>query len=216
MCPFWSTWRRAARVRGASARRRASRRLAGDGVFWDRLRVSGRVCGATCAAPRKNRRRRIGASPSCRRRKLHHHTRRASERWAPATASGVPPTRSATRAAPSRRITGSQKVWLCSSAQQRGDAAPRGRRAGPAAWLQSKTTQQEIRVSWEDVLCEFGCARLSARWSYFVARQRRKDSRMTRTRVFGTSFWPLKWLPWLPSACRRAQGRSRGRSRKLA
>ena len=34
------------------------RRLAGDGVYWDRLRVSGRVRGATCAAPRKNRRRR--------------------------------------------------------------------------------------------------------------------------------------------------------------
>ena len=160
----------------------------GDGVYWDRSRVSGRVCGATCAAPRKNRRRRIDASPSCRRRKLHHHTRRASERWAAATASGVPPTRSATRAAPSRRRTGSQKAWLCSSAQ-RGDAGPRGRRrASPAAWLQSKTTQQEIRVSWEDVLCEFGCARLSARWSYFVARQRRKDSRRLGRGFVGPPF----------------------------
>ena len=56
-CVMASTRRRAARVRGASARRRASRRLAGDGVYWDRLRVGGRVWGATCAAPRKNRRR---------------------------------------------------------------------------------------------------------------------------------------------------------------
>ena len=130
--------------------------------------MGGCVCGATCAAPRKNRRRRIGASPSCRRRKLHHHTRRASERWAAATASGVPPTRSATRAAPSRRRTGSQKAWLCSSAQ-RGDAGPRGRRrASPAAWLQSKTTQQEIRVLSEAVGCEFGRARLSVCEVIFV------------------------------------------------
>ena len=127
------------------------RRLAGAGVYWDRLRVSGRVRGATCAAPRKNRRRHIGASPSCRRRKLYHHTQRASERWAAATASGVPPMRSAARATPSCRRTGSQKAWLCSSAQQRGDAAPRGRQAAPAAWLHSKTTQQEIRVSSEAV-----------------------------------------------------------------
>ena len=150
--------------------------------------MGGCVCGATCAAPRKNRRRHIGASPSCRRRKLHHRTQRASERWAAATAWGVPPTRSATRAAPGRRRTGSQKAWLCSSAQQRGDAVPRGRQARPAAWLHSRTTQQEIRVSWESVGCEFGCARLSARWSYFVARQRRKDSRRLGRGLVGPLF----------------------------
>ena len=43
------------------------RRLAGDGVYWDRLRVSGRVRGATCAAPRKNRPTSLrGAFPSSR------------------------------------------------------------------------------------------------------------------------------------------------------
>ena len=73
------------------------RRLAGDGVYWDRLRVSGRVRGATCAAPRKNRRRRSRRVPVEPRRKPHHHTRRASERWAAATASLVAPRR---RAAP--------------------------------------------------------------------------------------------------------------------
>ena len=73
------------------------RRLAGDGVYWDRLRVSGRVRGATCAAPRKNRRRRSRRVPVEPSRKPHHHTRRASERWAAATASLVAPRR---RAAP--------------------------------------------------------------------------------------------------------------------
>ena len=73
------------------------RRLAGDGVYWDRLRVSGRVRGATCAAPRKNRRRRSRRVPVEPRRKPHHHTRRASERWAAATASLVAPRRRAAR-----------------------------------------------------------------------------------------------------------------------
>ena len=75
------------------------RRLAGDGVYWDRLRVSGRVRGATCAAPRKNRRRRSRRVPVEPRRKPHHHTRRASERWAAATASRRSRRRAAPRAA---------------------------------------------------------------------------------------------------------------------
>ena len=43
-------------------------------------------------------------------------------------------------------------------------------------------------MSWEDVLCEVGCARLSARWSYYVARQRRKDSRRLGRGLVGPPF----------------------------
>jgi len=70
-----------------------------------------------------------------------------------------------------------------------GDAGPRGRRrAVDAEPVDSRIAQDEIRVVVEAVVVVFWVCRLSALWSYFYARQRRKDSRVTWTRVFGTSF----------------------------
>ena len=168
----------------------APRRLVGDGVYWDRLRVSGRVCGATCAAPRKNRRRRSGAFPSSRRRKLHHRTRRASERWAAATASTVAPRRRAAhRPAPCREPT----PWLCSAL--RGGA---GRAAAAARSMLSRYTLGPLRTR------SVWCWRL---WWWFLGVL---NSRMCETisscasgvktlarlgRGFRDLLWQLKWLP---------------------
>jgi len=100
------------------------RRLAGDGVYWDRLRVSGRVRGATCAAPRKNRPTSLrGAFPSSRAANL------TTTRDAPPSA-GPPPQPLDGRAAAPRRAppgtgTGSPMALFlrCWTATR-----PRGRR----------------------------------------------------------------------------------------
>ena len=152
--------------------------------------MSGRVCGATCAAPRKNRRRRSGAFPSSRRRKLHHRTRRASERWAAATASTVAPRRRAAhRPAPCREPT----PWLCSAL--RGGA---GRAAAAARSMLSRYTLGPLRTR------SVWCWRL---WWWFLGVL---NSRMCETisscasgvktlarlgRGFRDLLWQLKWLP---------------------
>ena len=70
-----------------------------------------------------------------------------------------------------------------------GDAGPRGRRrAVDAEPVRSRTAQNEIRVVLEVVLVVFACARLSALRSYFVARQRRKDSRRLGRGLVGPPF----------------------------
>lgn len=100
------------------------RRLAGDGVYWVRLRVSGRVRGATCAAPRKNRPTSLrGAFPSSRAANL------TTTRDAPPSA-GPPPQPLDGRAAAPRRAppgtgTGSPMALFlrCWTATR-----PRGRR----------------------------------------------------------------------------------------
>ena len=134
------------------------RRLAGDGVYWDRLRVSGRVRGATCAAPRKNRPTSLrGAFPSSRAANL------TTTRDAPPSA-GPPPQPLDGRAAPPRRaarrpasVQGA--AWLCSSGagRRRGPARP------PPRSQQSGYTLGPLRTR---SVCVggcggvFGCARL--------------------------------------------------------
>ena len=60
-----------------------------------------------------------------------------------------------------------------------------------------------------------GAARLSVREVIFV-----RGSGVKTLDDLDAGLWDLllvlKWLPWLPRACRRNQGPSRGRSRKLA
>ena len=135
------------------------RRLAGDGVYWDRLRVSGRVCGATCAAPRKNRRRarRVRVEPPPQASSPHATRRRALGRRH-SFSTVAPRRRAAPRAA--RHRSGSQP-WLCLPVL----AATRARAAAAAAVatesVQSRTAQNEIRVVLEAVVVVFGCAQLS-------------------------------------------------------
>ena len=123
------------------------RRLAGDGVYWDRLRVSGRVRGATCAAPRKNRPTSLrGAFPSSRAANL------TTTRDAPPSA-GPPPQPLDGRAAAPRRAppgtgTGSPMALFlrCWTATRRAAAA----RAVSAERVHTRTAQNEI--------CGFGAA----------------------------------------------------------
>ena len=120
------------------------RRLAGDGVYWDRLRVSGRVRGATCAAPRKNRPTSLrGAFPSSRAANL------TTTRDAPPSA-GPPPQPLDGRAAPPRRAARRpapvREPAMAMSSGAGGDAGPRGRRrAVDAEPVDSRIAQNEIR-----------------------------------------------------------------------
>jgi len=132
-----------------------SRRLAGDGVYWDRLRAGGRVCGATCAAPRKiaDAARRVPVEPPPQASPPHATRLRALGRRH--SLSTVAPRR---RAAQHR--SGSQP-WLCLPVL----AATRARAAAAARSMlesvHSRTAQNEIRVVLEVVLVVFACARLS-------------------------------------------------------
>ena len=97
-----------------------------------------------------------------------------------------------------------------------GDAGPRGRRrAVDAEPVDSRIAQNEIRGLWRLWWCFLGGRRLSACEVIFV-----RDSGVKTLDDLDAGLWDLllvlKWLPWLPRACRRNQGRSRGRSRKLA
>ena len=70
-----------------------------------------------------------------------------------------------------------------------GDAGPRGRRrAVDAEPVDSRIAQDEIRVVVEAVVVVFWVCRLSALWSYFYARQRRKDSRRLGRGFVGPPF----------------------------
>ena len=167
------------------------RRLAGDGVYWDRLRVSGRVRGATCAAPRKNRPTSLrGAFPSSRAANL------TTTRDAPPSA-GPPPQPLDGRAAAPRRAppgtgTGSPMALFlrCWTATR-----PRGRR--PRS-LPSGYTLGPLRTR------SVWCWRL---WWWFLGVL---NSRMCETisscasgvktlarlgRGFRDLLWQLKWLP---------------------
>ena len=97
-----------------------------------------------------------------------------------------------------------------------GDAGPRGRRrAVDAEPVDSRIAQNEIRGLW----------RL---WWWFLRVLDSRTCEVILSRGSGVKtlddldagLWDLllvlKWLPWLPRACRRNQGPSRGRSRKLA
>ena len=65
----------------------------------------------------------------------------------------------------------------------------------------------------EAVGCEFGRARLSVCEVIFV-----RGSDVKTLDDLDAGLWDLlfvlKWLPWLPRACRRNQGQSRGRFRR--
>ena len=81
----------------------APRRLVGDGVYWDRLRVGGRVWGATCAAPRK-----IDDAPPARPRRAAAASL-ITTRDAPPSA-GPPPQPLDGRAAPPRRAAAPRRA----------------------------------------------------------------------------------------------------------
>ena len=107
------------------------RRLAGDGVYWDRLRVSGRVRGATCAAPRKNRPTSLrGAFPSSRAANL------TTTRDAPPSA-GPPPqhggSRRRARRPAQRPAADEQAAKKHGCVHQRSSAATRPRAAAKRA-----------------------------------------------------------------------------------
>ena len=94
-----------------------------------------------------------------------------------------------------------------------GDAGPRGRRrAVDAEPVRSRTAQNEIRVVLRLWWWFFGCCRLSACEVIFVR------SGVKTLDDLDAGLWDLllvlKWLPWLPRACRRNQGPSRGRFRR--
>ncbi len=125
------------------------RRLAGDGVYWDRLRVSGRVRGATCAAPRKNRPTSLrGAFPSSRAANL------TTTRDAPPSAGPPPQPLDGRAAAPRRAARRPAPVqgapWLCSSGAGRRRGRAAAARAVSAERVHTRTAQNEI--------CGFGAS----------------------------------------------------------
>ena len=140
--------------------------------------------------------------------------RRASERWAAATASRRSRRAAAPRRAPPGTGTGSPmalflRCWTATRA--RAAAAARSMLES----VHSRTAQNEIRV----VLgCGGGFLRVLDSRICEVIFVRGSGVKTLDDLDAGLwdLLWPLKWLPWLPRACRRNQGQSRGRSRKLA
>ena len=130
------------------------RRLAGDGVYWDRLRVSGRVRGATCAAPRKNRPTSLrGAFPSSRAANL------TTTRDAPPSA-GPPPQPLDGRAAAPRRAPPGTGTGSPMALFLRCWTATRARAAAAARSQQSGYTLGPLRT--RSVWCWGCCGGVSA------------------------------------------------------